>query len=161
MDTSENNHDFGGLIEKGGIYYKVPGTSPKEVLSVLIGFLPHQEAIQNEALLNAVLEREALMSTAIGRGIALPHPRNPAVSKSEDQFAALAFLEHPVNWNALDGKPVDVLLLIVSASAKLHLHTLSKITFFCQQDAFLELLKKRASKEDIIRFIKDTERDWK
>jgi PTS system nitrogen regulatory IIA component len=157
----ENNGSLGELIEKGGIYYKVPGTNPKEVLGALIGFLPHQEAIQNKALLNAVQEREALMSTSIGKGIALPHPRNPAVSKSEDQFAALAFLEHPVDWNALDGKPVNTLFLIVSASAKLHLQTLSKITFFCQQDAFLELLRKKASKEDIIKFIKDTEREWK
>ncbi|AEF82603.1 PTS sugar transporter subunit IIA [Leadbettera azotonutricia] len=161
MGISENGESFGELIEHGGIYYKVPGANPKEALTALIGFLPRQEAIQNETLLNAVLEREALMSTSIGRGIALPHPRNPAVSKSEDQFAALAFLEHPVDWNALDGRPVDTLILIVSASAKLHLHTLSKITFFCQQDAFLKLLKKRVPKEDIIKFIKDTERDWK
>jgi PTS system nitrogen regulatory IIA component len=159
MGISESGEGFGELIERGGVYNKVPGTNPKEVLSALIGLLPQLR--QSEDLLKAVLEREALMSTSIGRGIALPHPRNPAVSKSEDQFAALAFLEHPVDWNALDSKPVDTLLLIVSASAKLHLHTLSKITFFCQQDVFLELLKKRASKEEIIKFIKDTERDWK
>ena len=161
-ETNESGQGLGELIEHGGIYYKVPGTNPKEAISALIELLPPQkEALQNKVLLTAVLEREALMSTSIGRGIALPHPRNPAANKNEDQFVALAFLEHPVDWNALDSKPVDTLLLIVSASAKLHLHTLSKITFFCQQNTFLDLLGKKASKEEIIKFIKDTERDWK
>ena len=73
---------------------------------------------------------------------------------------ALAFLENPVDWNSLDGEPVDTLLLIVSSSAKSHLKTLSSITFFCQQNVFLKLLRERASRENLIKYIKDTEREW-
>jgi PTS system nitrogen regulatory IIA component len=101
------------------------------------------------------------MSTGIGKGIALPHPRNPMAADRGSQFTALGFLEHPVQWNAPDGEPVHTLLFIVSASAKLHLHTLSQINFFCQDDAFAGLLKNRASQEAIIKYIKETEQDWK
>jgi PTS system nitrogen regulatory IIA component len=139
----------------------MPGNFSREALAALIAALPALASVTDEDLLRAVLEREALMSTSIGRGIAIPHPRNPVTSDPAEQFAALAFLEHPVDWNGLDGKPVDTLLLVVSASAKLHLQTLSKITFFCQQETFLGFLKRRASGEEIIQFIKDTERDWK
>jgi PTS system nitrogen regulatory IIA component len=161
MGNSDTQTGLGALIAKGGVYYNIPGTSSREALTAFTAALPTLASVTTEVLLNAVLEREALMSTSIGCGIAVPHPRNPVISDPAEQFAALAFLEHPVDWNGLDGKPVDTLVLIISASAKLHLQTLSKITFFCQQGVFLEFLKRRAPREEIIQFINDTERDWK
>jgi PTS system nitrogen regulatory IIA component len=143
------------------VYYKLHGSTPKEALSALIAAIPPRQTVPGDVLLKAVLEREALMPTSIGHGIALPHPRNPVIINPDEQFAALAFLEHPLDWQALDGKPVDTLLLIVSASAKQHLETLSKITFFCQEENFLDMLQKRAGKEELITFIKNTEEEWK
>jgi PTS system nitrogen regulatory IIA component len=160
MKKPEPHNGLGVLLEKGGIYCKLKGNTPKEALNALITAIPSQQISSPENLLNAVLEREALMSTGIGKGIALPHPRNPLAAGPAEQFVALAFLETPVDWKALDGKPVDSLFLIVSASAKLHLESLSKITFFCQQDAFLDLLKRRAPSEEIISFITETEQNW-
>jgi PTS system nitrogen regulatory IIA component len=161
MDKNETKKKLADLIEKGGVYYRIPGNSPEEVLAALIGSLKTSFPVSGEELLRACLEREALMSTSVGGGIALPHPRNPMAADGDSQFAALGFLEHPVDWSALDAKPVDTIFFIVSASAKLHLHTLSRINFFCQDDAFLALLKNRASGEAIIKYIKETEQDWK
>jgi PTS system nitrogen regulatory IIA component len=152
------------LIEKGGVYYDIPGNSPGGVLSALIGSLKNPPLISSfsmEELLRACLEREALVSTGIGNGIALPHPRNPLAADRGSQFTALGFPKHPINWNAPDGKAVDTLFFIVSASAALHLHTLSRINFFCQDGAFLRLLKDRSSQEAIIKYITETEQDWK
>jgi PTS system nitrogen regulatory IIA component len=157
----EKSEKLAELLERGGVHYRVPGNSPQEVLAALIGSLKNLPPVSAEELLRACLEREALMSTSVGDGIALPHPRNPFVAEGGSQITALGFLEHPVNWNALDGKPVDTLFFIVSASAKLHLHTLSRINFFCHDGAFRNLLKNRASREAIIRYIKETEQDWK
>jgi PTS system nitrogen regulatory IIA component len=161
MANSETENGLGALIERGGVYYRLQGNTPKEALTALIAAIPPRKAVQGETLLKAVLEREALMSTSIGHGIALPHPRNPVIIDPKEQFAALAFLERPVDWRALDGKPVDTLLLIVSSSARQHLETLSKVTFFCQEEGFLDLFKAHASQEEIIKFIKDTEEEWK
>jgi PTS system nitrogen regulatory IIA component len=161
MNKNETEKKLADLIERGGVYYGIPGNSPGEVLAALIGSLKILPPVSGEELLRACLEREALMSTSIGGGIALPHPRNPMAADEDSQFAALGFLEHPVDWNALDAKPVDAILFVVSASAKLHLHTLSRINFFCQDAAFLALLKNRASREVIIKYIKETEQDWK
>jgi PTS system nitrogen regulatory IIA component len=113
-----------------------------------------------DSLLTAVLEREALMSTSIGRGIALPHPRTPPLTERGEQFVALGFTRRPVDWNALDGKPVGTVILILSASAKMHLHTLSKINFLCRQDSFAALLERRAAGEEIVRMIEATEKTW-
>ncbi|GHT78140.1 hypothetical protein FACS1894130_04240 [Spirochaetia bacterium] len=157
----KNEDGLTTLITKGGVYYQVPGTTPREVITNLVGSLKLPSAIiDREALLKAVLEREALMTTAVGHGIALPHPRNPLITGAGDQFVAVAFLEQPVDWQALDGEPVHTALLIVSASAKLHLHTLSRINYFCQREQFRAFLAKRPSPEEIIRVISDAEQGW-
>jgi PTS system nitrogen regulatory IIA component len=161
MEESEKNEKLAELLERGGVHYRISGNSPREVLAALIGALKNLPPVPADELLQACLEREALMSTSVGNGIALPHPRNPMAADRGSQITALGFLEHPVNWNALDGNPVDTIFFIVSASPKLHLHTLSRINFFCQDDAFFTLLKNRASGEAIIQYIKETEQDWK
>jgi len=158
-----NNADAPELIEllnRGGVYDNIAGSTPQEALANFFKELSVPPSLDKKMLLDAVLEREALMTTAIGKGIALPHPRNPLVSKAADQFVSIAFLDREVNWKALDNSPVHTVILIVSASAKLHLHTLSRINFFCQQESFRELLKNRASEEKICRVIEETEKTW-
>lgn len=149
------------LIEKAGVFPDLPGTVPAEVLSSLIAIMPLPESLNRGALLQAVLEREALMSTAVGYGIALPHPRNPIIASPHDQCAAVGYLRRPVDWKALDRRPVHTVLLIVSSSAKAHLHTLSSITFFCQQESFRELLQNRAPQQQIIDAIREAEKAWR
>jgi PTS system nitrogen regulatory IIA component len=116
--------------------------------------------LDSGALFDAVLEREELMTTAIGQGIALPHPRTPLLTDPAEQFVAVAFPAKPVNWKALDGKPVHTVFLIVSASAKLHLRTLSKISFLCQQEDFRAFLARRPPAEEIIRYAGEAEAAW-
>jgi len=159
------------LFRRGGVYYQLPGKLPKEALAALIGLIPDMpgsaisdslegEICGRDKLLKAVLEREELMPTAMGNGIALPHPRNPLIENAEEQFAALAFLENEIDWGALDGKPVHSVILLVSSSAKMHLATLQRITFFCRDENFCALLKRRAPAEEIFTLIEETEQGW-
>jgi PTS system nitrogen regulatory IIA component len=148
------------LIRRGGVFYHIPGTTPTECITRFVEAVSLPPAVSRDLLLEAVLEREALMPTAVGHGIALPHPRNPLITDTACQFVAAAFLEQPVDWQALDREPVHTALLIVSASAQLHLHTLSRINFFCQQESFRALLKNRESPDRIAAAIADAERTW-
>jgi PTS system nitrogen regulatory IIA component len=150
------------LINRGGVYSGLAGTGAREILTALVNNLqlPPDTALDRRQLLKAALEREDLMTTAIGRGIALPHPRNPPVTDSAHQFVAIAFPEAPVNWNALDGEKVYAAIFIVSASPKLHLSTLSKINYLCQQESFRELLAKHASQEELVRAVAEAEQTW-
>jgi PTS system nitrogen regulatory IIA component len=148
------------LIRRGGDFKTIPGANPGELLANLIGAVDLPPSVNREALLNAVLEREALMSTAVGNGIALPHPRNPVITESAGQFVSIAFAKSGLDWEALDGKPVRTVMLIISASPRMHLHTLSRINYFCQQQPFLDLLERRASPAEILKLIEDTEKTW-
>jgi PTS system nitrogen regulatory IIA component len=155
-----NEPGFADLVEKGGVFYGIRGTNPREVISGVIDALPPSLFAEKAALLEAVLEREALMSTGIGGGIALPHPRNP-MAAGDGQFVTIAFPASAIDWNALDGGPVSTVMLIVSASAKLHLHTLSRINFLCRQESFARLLERRGSRDEIIAAVRRAEEAWR
>jgi PTS system nitrogen regulatory IIA component len=154
------NHKFADLIHRGGVLYHIPGTTPGEVLKNLVAAIPSLPSVNREQLLAAVLEREALMSTAIGRGIALPHPRTPLITGQTEQRVVIAFPEREVDWKALDGEPVYAVMLIVSASTKLHLQTLSGLNFLCREEKFRAFLKNHPSLEDITGFLNAAEETW-
>jgi PTS system nitrogen regulatory IIA component len=155
--------DKGSLIElirRGGVFRDIAGAAPEDVITNLINVLRLPAPVSRVRLLEAALEREALMPTSLGHGIALPHPRNPLISDPAGQLVAVAFLRQPVDWFALDGEPVHTAMFILSASAKLHLQTLSRINFFCQQESFRKLLLSRVSGEEIIRVVGEAEAAW-
>jgi PTS system nitrogen regulatory IIA component len=148
------------LIKRGGDFRIIPGATPRELLANLIGAIELPPSVDRTALLGAVLEREALMPTAVGNGIALPHPRNPLISKSSEQLVSIVFAERGLDWEALDGKPVRTVMLLLSASPRTHLHTLSRLNYFCRQSSFVELLEKHASPGEILHIIEETEKTW-
>jgi PTS system nitrogen regulatory IIA component len=152
-----NERSLARMIERGGVYYQIAGGNPPEILAGLVDLLPVPDS---GSLLRAVLEREALISTGIGGGIALPHPRTPLLHEDEEPFAALAFPVQPVDWNTPDGSKVHTIFLIVSNSVKQHLQTLSKINFLCRQEKFNSLIKARAPKDGIIAAIHEAETAW-
>jgi len=158
---SNNEWSLAVLVERGGVYYDVPGASPKELVAGVIGLMPPLEAVAPGELHRQIMEREALVSTGIGRGIALPHPRNPVLAGTDAQpLVAIAFPVMPIDWNTHDGSKVHTVFLIISASAKQHLDTLSKINFLCQKEIFRSLIETRVSKKEIIAAIKEAEDSW-
>ncbi|MDR2518598.1 MAG: PTS sugar transporter subunit IIA [Spirochaetaceae bacterium] len=148
------------LFERGGMVRRLKAATPKEAVTRFIRAITAPLAISRDALITAALEREDLMPTSAGRGVALPHPRSPLITDLQEQFAAVGFLEAPVDWQALDREPVHTMFLIVSASAREHLAILSRLHFFCQQEPFQRLLRERACLEGLIRALEEGERSW-
>lgn len=156
----EKNENLAQLLMRGGIYYDVPGGSPKEIIFNLINMLPDLSSEKRKALFNAVMEREAILSTGMENGIALPHPRTPMLDENENPFIAAAFPAVSPDWQTSDGSEVHTVFLIVSKSPKQHLGVLSKINFLCQQEEFIKLISANASKELIINTIERMETKW-
>src|SRR5216683_918619 len=65
----------------------------------------------------------------VGDGVAIPHVRNPIVLHVSRPAVTLAFLSQPVDFGALDGKPVHVLFSIISPTNRAHLQLLSRLSF--------------------------------
>ena len=152
--------NFTKLIETGGIHYDIPGATVQEVLHNAIMAMPTPTHISREDIFAALLNREELMPTAIGRGIAIPHPRNPIIADIEDASVSLCFLQTPLDFRALDGLPVHTLFVLLTATPRRHLEVLSKISYLCHLDDFLQLLQKRAPSAEIINYIQTKELAW-
>jgi PTS system nitrogen regulatory IIA component len=137
-------------LEVGGIHYQLRDTSKDRALRALVEVLPLPDGLDRELLLRLFLAREASASTAIGHGIAIPHVRNPIVLHVARPAVTLAFLERPVDFGALDGKPVHVLFSLISPTTRTHLQLLSRLSFALHDEKFRETVVREAPREEIL-----------
>ena len=148
------------LLKKGGVFYRIEGGSIEEVIRNSVAVIPTPPALDKELLIRAILERERLMSTAIGKGIAIPHSRDPLVSHPEHQSLSVCFLNHTLDYGSLDGEPVCALFFILSANPKRHLEILYRILHLCQQPEFIALLKQQPLRGEILAYVEAREAEW-
>jgi PTS system nitrogen regulatory IIA component len=104
-----------------------------------------------------LLAREALGSTGVGDGIAIPHVRNPIVLHVPRATVTLCFLENPVDFNALDGRPVTTLFTVVSPTVKAHLHLLSRLAFCLRTPAVRAAVGGQVRREEILAAVRSAE----
>jgi PTS system nitrogen regulatory IIA component len=112
-------------LRSGGVHYRVEGKDKVSVLRSVVNILSLPDGVDREFLFQVLLARESLGSTAVGDGIAIPHVRNPITLHVTKPLMALCFLETPIDFQAMDGKPVHTLFTIVSPTIKAHLNLLS------------------------------------
>jgi len=120
-------------LQAGGIHCGFPGADKETVLRNAVAVLDLPPEIDPEFILQVLLAREAMGTTAVGDGIAIPHVRNPILVQLPVPKIALCFLAEPVDFGALDGKPVQILFTIISPTIRMHLHLLSKLAY-CLRD---------------------------
>lgn len=152
--------DLAEALQAGGIFYRLSGTDKPSVLRSVVEQLRLPEEVDREYLLQVFLAREALESTAIGDGIAIPHTRHPVVLHLAKPLVTLCFLEKPVDFGALDGKPVHALLVPVSPTVKAHLHLLSRISFALRNPEFKELIIRQGSRDEILDLLRGFAAGW-
>ncbi len=136
-------------LRSGGIYYRVEGNDKESVLRSVVDILSLPEEVDREFLFQVLLARESLGSTAVGDGIAIPHVRNPITLHVTRPLMALCFLETPIDFHAIDGKPVHTLFTIVSPTIKAHLNLLSKLSFGLRTPAFASVIAGVGTREEI------------
>lgn len=137
-------------LKSGGIHYRLGGADKPAVLKSLVDVMPLPEQVDRQFLYQVLLARESLGSTALGDGIAVPHVRNPIVMHITRPMATLCFLEQPIEFGALDGRPVHTLFTIVSPTIRAHLQLLSRLGFALRQPAFAEAIAKQGTREAIL-----------
>jgi nitrogen PTS system EIIA component len=134
-------------LKAGGIFYRVEGEDQRSVLENVVGLLNLPEEVDRQFLFQVLLARETLGSTGIGDGIAIPHVRNPVVLHVSKPTVSLIFLEKPIDFNAIDSKPVDTLFTLISPTVRAHLHLLSRLGIILRDGSVKEALRSRSSRD--------------
>ncbi len=144
-------------LEAGGVHYRVSGFDKGSALREVVQLLRLPEEVDREFLLRVLLAREAIAPTAVGDGIAIPHVRNPVVLHIDRPVVALCFLDQPIEYGALDGKPVHTLFTIISPTTRAHLHLLAKLSFVLLDAKVRPALQGQDSRQGILAQVRRAE----
>ena len=112
----------------------------KQALQELAFQAARLTGLAESAIYEALLQRERLGSTGIGEGIAIPHGKLPGLDKI---FGLVARLDKPVDFEALDGQPVDVLFLLLApeGAGADHLKALARVARVLREPGLIERLR--------------------
>jgi PTS system nitrogen regulatory IIA component len=137
-------------LEAGGIFYRLGGKDKESVLRAIVETMRLPEEVDREFLFRVLLAREALGSTGVGDGIAIPHVRNPVVLHVPRPSICLCFLDRPIDFGALDGQPVFALFSLVNPTVRAHLHLLSRLSFALHDPRFKGAVIRQAARDEIL-----------
>jgi nitrogen PTS system EIIA component len=150
LDAGSSMPSLSEAVNAGGIHYRIPGGDKSSVLRSIVDIIRLPDDIDKDFLLGALIARENLGTTAIGDGIAIPHVRNPIIFHVSKPILALCFLENPIDFNALDNKPVDTVFTIVTHTVRSHLHILSRLSYALHQPHIRGIINGSSSRQDIL-----------
>ncbi|MBI2401319.1 MAG: PTS sugar transporter subunit IIA, partial [Gemmatimonadetes bacterium] len=120
-----------------------------EALRDVVARLPLPQDLDRDFLVTVLEAREAMGSTGIGDGIAIPHARNPILLHVDRPLVALCLLRHPVDFDAIDGIPVHALFVVISPSIPVHLKILARLGLVLRDADLRRLLRERAPADQI------------
>jgi len=132
--------DISNLINMDTIFPKLKVSSKKQLIQELGNIAKNSIKRPVHEIATILMERERLGSTGVGHGVAIPHGRFAELNKICGIFAKL---EKPVNYDALDNQPVDLvfLLLVPEEAGASHLKALAKISRVLRDQSVCEKLR--------------------
>jgi PTS system nitrogen regulatory IIA component len=137
---NEKKMDLGDLIKPEGIIASLKAKSKKQVLHDLSHKAGELTGLDERVIFETLLQRERLGSTGLGRGIAIPHGKPAGLTRITCLFARL---ETPIDFDATDGEPVELVFLLLApedAGAD-HLKALARISRLLRDPLAIEKLK--------------------
>ena len=134
------------FLDTDAIKTALPGANKRSLLQQLANLAAQRLESDPAAILAGLNEREQLGSTGFGQGVAIPHARIDALDRIYGLFARLG---EPVDYKAIDGRPVDLVFLLLSPSdaGAEHLKALASISRVTRDAATLERLRGARSRD--------------
>ena len=136
--------DLSDILQAEDVLPALQAGSKRQVLQALAAHAADMTGLDERAIFDVLMQRERLGSTGLGGGIAIPHGRFAGIERVMGIFARLA---SPVDFDALDHQPVDIVFMLMapeSAGAD-HLKALARVSRVLRDKALVE--KLRATRE--------------
>ena len=145
------------ILTPGRCLVNVPGGSKKRVLEQIAGLVVRDlPDLDSQNIFESLIAREKLGSTGFGNGIAIPHCRLAGCSTP---FCAVLHLESAVDFDAIDGAPVDLLfvLLVPEEATDDHLELLRQIASMLNRSEVRDSLRQAQSSERLYQLVLDAQ----
>ena len=147
------------IISLDSIIVGLESDSKEAIIEELVGCLQIGTALTDrEKVLQAVLDREKIMSTGIGDGIAIPHGKLPNLDRLHGFFARL---NQPIDFQAIDERPVDLIFVLLApeTAGADHLKALARISRLLRDQAVCEKLRGTDGAEALYAILIESEED--
>lgn len=146
------------LITPENAHIRLAPASREDVVRAFVARVHFPEAVAQDLVADRIIERERMCSTALAGGAALLHtPRSgPRVLRDHD-LLAIARLESPIDFGALDGAFTELLILVLARSERDQLALLAKLTRLCLEPSFLPGLRDARTGADVVDLLRRTE----
>ncbi|ANH78178.1 PTS sugar transporter subunit IIA [Candidatus Chlamydia sanziniae] len=143
-------------IYHGGVLRNVVVNDKEEALQYAAKYIAEKFHLDESVLFEMLLHREHLMSTGIGKGIALPHAKDFLIKAYHDVVVVM-FLPKPIQYGALDGKPVNILFFLFACQDKNHLNLVNKVVHLGMSSDARKFFNSYPDKEQLLAYIKEWE----
>lgn len=141
---------FTRALRRGGVVIGLKGDDRQAVLRAAVKGLDLPPHADREVILHMLLARDKLGSSAIGKGFAVPHVRNPIVLRVPEPLATLFLLDHPIDFDALDRHPVHAIFLLITPTTQSHLVMLSRLAAVLQDERACAAIQERRTAKEIL-----------
>jgi PTS system nitrogen regulatory IIA component len=133
--------NIGDLLDRSAISVRVSASSKRQVLAVIAEIAARKLGLDASNILDALAEREAAGSTGLGHGVAAPHARLEGLDRMRGVFVRL---EQPVDFDAVDDQPVDLIFALFAPKAAVteHLRALARVSRLLRQAELREQLRR-------------------
>lgn len=144
------------LISPEGVIPNLRVASKKQALQELAKCAADLTGLDERVIFDVLLERERLGTTGIGNGIAIPHAKPPNLDRLHGLFARL---EKPINFDSLDGQPVDLIFLLLApeGAGADHLKALAQVSRLLRNERICEQLRRSEDAETLYTRLMDSE----
>jgi PTS system nitrogen regulatory IIA component len=143
-------------IHQGEVFSNVPGKTKEELIRWTTKNVAQKLNVDAEVLSELLLDREKLMPTSLNHGIAVPHTRD-FLRKGPLDMLFVVYPKDPVDYGALDGKPVHTLFFLFASNDKGHLQLLAKLAHLASTPKALDFLVTKPDKKSLLDFVRTWE----
>ena len=144
------------LLGKESFHYKCE-LNESTYIEQMVANINFEKNVDREIIIQLLKSRESMMSTAIGNGISLPHPRVPLMVGKDKPLINFFFANKPLDLKSIDDKPVHTLILLISQTIKQHLSLIAHLSFLLSKETFRFALENRLECKEILDIIKKIE----
>lgn len=143
------------LLMPERVFAHLRATSKKQALQELAKRAAQTTGQNERAIFDVLMERERLGTTGVGNGIAIPHGKLPTLDRLYGLFARL---EHPIDFDAIDERPVDLVFLLLApeTAGADHLKALARVSRLLRDKSACEKLRGTDDSEALYALLVDT-----
>jgi nitrogen PTS system EIIA component len=143
-------------IHQGDVFTNISGKTKEEMIRGTTKAIAQKLNVDAEVLSELLIDREEMMPTALNNGIAVPHTRD-FLRKGPLDMVFVVYPKEPIEYGALDKKPVHALFFLFASNDKGHLQLLAKLAHLGSNAKALDFLRTKPNKKELLDYIRNWE----